>query len=274
MRILILEKTNILKIRLEKLFRNIGHNETVTFNGISMPFDIFYNEKTEFDVIIFDVDQFPSALEDMMSLINKHALSCKVKVIALTDKSNYSDIAKLYRLGIDDVLLKPFSDEVLSKKLNLNFFMSEHKTRILVKEKIAGELRMLKWCEDYLIGVPEIDNEHKDIIEHYEKLYELMTAGHGHEYFEELVNFLENYVNHHFAHEEELQIQIKYAFYEEHKELHDSFRTQLKVLLSQIDKSNVTNSDLIKINLFIKNWLHDHIMIEDKKIGVAYKKRS
>lgn len=126
---------------------------------------------------------------------------------------------------------------------------------------------MLTWCKEYEIGVENIDNEHKDIIENFEKLYNLMSQGHGHEFFHELASFLENYVNVHFEHEEILQKELNYPEHEAHKKLHDDFKEHVSKIILQHTEHGITNNELIKLNLFIKDWIINHILVEDKKLG-------
>ncbi len=47
------------------------------------------------------------------------------------------------------------------------------------------------WQSDFEIGIEEIDREHKTIIDSYEKLYLFMKSGRGHEYYNEMIEFLE-----------------------------------------------------------------------------------
>lgn len=126
---------------------------------------------------------------------------------------------------------------------------------------------MLKWSEDYKIGVLEIDNEHKEIITRFEKLYSLMREGSGHEYYSEILIFLDDYINTHFSHEESLQLKINYPDYEHHRSIHKAFSDAVVKMTKTKSNVPVTNDDLIKLNLFVKNWLLNHILIEDKKIG-------
>lgn len=126
---------------------------------------------------------------------------------------------------------------------------------------------MLTWCKDYEIGVEQIDQEHKDLIDHFEKLYTLMREGHGHEYFKELVYFLENYVQVHLEHEESFQREIAYVNLEAHTKLHDFFREKVERVKQLHPDYKISNEELIKLNLFIKDWLSHHILVEDKKIG-------
>ena len=94
-----------------------------------------------------------------------------------------------------------------------------------------------------------------------------MKEGKGHEYYNELLIFLDSYVNTHFSHEEVLHDELNYVDMEEHKRIHDGFRDKVKLLIKQHENSEITNLDLIEMNLFVKNWLFNHIMVEDKKFG-------
>lgn len=126
---------------------------------------------------------------------------------------------------------------------------------------------MLIWNSDFEIGVEAIDEEHRGIIKQYEKLYLLMKEGKGHDHFQELLSFLETYIYDHFEHEEHLQQEIDFDRFTEHKGYHDEFKAQVKKIIKTHKNKVASNSDLININLFIKDWLINHILIEDKKIG-------
>lgn len=266
-KLLLVERTGLIKMRLEKLFRKLGFTEIVTYDEGVLPFDKFYNLNGEFNAIIIDADQFRDHFDIMMNTIRANNKKGDVRTIVLTDKTDVVALTHFITNGVDDVILKPFSDDAIIKKLSLHKSPEEKSNAELVKKRIQGENRILTWCSDFEIGVSEIDEEHKQIIDHFEKLYELMKTGHGHDYYNELIQFLEYYVIHHFKHEETLQQKIGYGDFEHHKKLHAEFKTQVEALMSHYDASNVTNADLVRLNLYIKNWLSEHILIEDKKIS-------
>lgn len=245
----------------------MGYSEVLTFSDSALPFDKFYRLTGGFNAIIFDVDQFRDDFEMMMDCINASSSNNPVKTIVLTEKTDTSHLMHFFSKGVDDVLLKPFKDEAIAKKLTLSTSDEDRKSVTAVKQRLEGGGTMLKWCSDYEIGVEEIDREHREIIDHFEKLYELMKMGQGHAYYDELIKFLEHYVVHHFEHEEALQERVGYSDYEHHKKLHTDFKNQVSDLMSHYDASNITNADLVKMNLYIKNWLVEHILNEDKKIS-------
>lgn len=264
-KILLIEQTNMLQIRLENLFSKMGYKEIKTYDGLPiLSFENFYNSNNGFNDIIIDLDQFRDSFELIINSIHTKDHLTEPNIIILTENTNYREITNIYTKGIDNIILKPFSDELILKKLSKNL---DNENSLMVKEKIKGEERVLNWCTKYEIGIEEIDNDHKNIIEHYEKLYELMKIGKGHEYRKELIVFLSEYIDVHFRHEEVLQEKIDYKDIKSHISMHQDFKSQVEKLIAQLDDENISNSELIKLNLYIKNWIADHILIEDKKIA-------
>ena len=56
-----------------------------------------------------------------------------------------------------------------------------------------------------------IDKEHRELFQAVNKLLEACSEGKGRASMDETINFLNNYVNQHFSHEEQLQKQSGYA---------------------------------------------------------------
>jgi hemerythrin len=133
-------------------------------------------------------------------------------------------------------------------------------------EEVNIQSTQMLWNKDYLIDVDEIDQEHAQIVDKYNELYILMREGKGHEYYAELLAFLKSYVHEHFAHEEQLHKKHNYPLIHEHKKIHEGFKATLtKIYENSSEKAS--NRELIRISLFIKQWLIHHILIEDKKFG-------
>lgn len=130
----------------------------------------------------------------------------------------------------------------------------------------------IEWKKDLEVGIKEIDAEHRSIIETFQKLYEKMRIGEGHELYNEIMEFLDEYVDNHLKHEEQYQTEIGYDEFESHKAKHDEFRRILKELKE--DKLvTVTNQELIQINQIMKDWLLHHILEVDMKIGEFIRRR-
>lgn len=271
-KIVVIEDTIILQIRLERLISSIGTFEVVEYNRLSRSFETLYNKFYDIRVIVLDLDSRADLLDEVYSLTSNLNNTLKPKIIVLTSSVEYQLMLKLYEKGVDEILLKPFTDEVFIDKL-IGLKGSGNSKIInydIQLNNVMGGKTMLKWCNDFEIGIEMIDAEHKNIIDHFEKLYILMKEGKGKEYYNDLIKFLKDYVNTHFDHEEELQLKIGYINLEEHKKIHNEFRYKVEHIIERTHWHSITNKELLDLNLFIKDWLVNHIMIEDKKFGSFY----
>lgn len=119
----------------------------------------------------------------------------------------------------------------------------------------------IEWSDDYLIGIPEIDNQHKCIVRVANNLF---VALHKKEdkaetkaLFEELIEILKV----HLSIEEALLRLNDYKDYMPHKEVHNSMRA----VMADIDARFTTGQEVeTKLIEFLKYWLMDHIAGMDK----------
>ena len=94
-----------------------------------------------------------------------------------------------------------------------------------------------------------------------------MKSGKGHEYYDELLQFLKKYVTTHFAHEEKIQLELNYPGYEKHKMLHQEFYNKVLEMEQSHQGGFTTDRELIYISLYVRDWLYHHILLEDVQIG-------
>ena len=128
---------------------------------------------------------------------------------------------------------------------------------------------MLQWKEEYEVGVAEIDEQHQKLIDIANRVYELMRNELALDKYDQIVEILQElkeYTVYHFHFEEGLMQKAKYKKRFSHKLLHQEFLAQVEAVdLSAVDEEQ--DAYLVKIMDFIANWLIDHIVGEDKKVG-------
>ena len=267
-KILIVEHTNILGYKMKRILTENGFHDieiVKDFNAISLTNDQSMQRP---DCIIVDLDNRD---HDMIQIIRRiRRETDNAPIISISEASDLSTLKKAIEVGCREFVLKPFESETLiSKVYKVNY--EEQKPYEENKSFKTGELFQenaisLTWSEDYAVGVEQIDSEHRKIFENFNKLYTMMRDGHGHEYYEELMRFLVEYVNTHFEHEEQYQLKVAYENYEEHKDRHDKFSQRINEMMESHKNENISDNDLISISLFIKDWLIHHILLEDMKI--------
>ena len=128
---------------------------------------------------------------------------------------------------------------------------------------------MLQWKEEYEVGVAEIDEQHQKLIDIANRVYELMRNDLALDKYDQIVEILQElkeYTVYHFHFEEGLMQKARYKKRFSHKILHQNFLAQVEAVdLSAVDENQ--DAYLVQIMDFIANWLIEHIVGEDKKVG-------
>lgn len=117
-----------------------------------------------------------------------------------------------------------------------------------------------------------IDNEHRELFKAVNNIIDACSKGQGRNITGTAIKFLLNYVDKHFAHEEQLQRDNKYPDMAGHKAFHDSYKKQLKEIALQINGDNPALADLARLNGHVA-VLINHIRIEDKRLGNFLKQK-
>jgi len=127
---------------------------------------------------------------------------------------------------------------------------------------------LLKWKDEYSIGIELIDAQHKHIIEIGNDAFSLLKNKFSLDKYSKIAQVIEDlrqYTRYHFKCEEEYMLKIKYPNYHSQKTEHDDFLKKVYAYnLDGIDQNQDKYiEDLIS---FILNWIIDHVLQKDKLI--------
>ncbi|MFI3200438.1 MAG: hemerythrin domain-containing protein [Eubacteriales bacterium] len=128
---------------------------------------------------------------------------------------------------------------------------------------------MYKMKDEYLTGIPMIDEEHGRLFEIAQSIYELQQEEFISDKYDNLKIILEElkeYTLTHLDHEEAYMQSINYKRFFMQKVEHDRFRDQIEDMNFQLidESSDEMITDVLNM---ITNWLVDHIFENDKLIG-------
>lgn len=126
---------------------------------------------------------------------------------------------------------------------------------------------MIKWKEEYSVGIELIDNQHKRLFEIADKAYELLKNDYYTDKYDRIVTILQelkHYTVFHFNAEEKYMESIGYKRLLSHKVQHDDFIDKINSYdLDKVDQDQDRYiTDLLD---FIINWISNHILHTDKK---------
>ncbi|MDR1317034.1 MAG: bacteriohemerythrin [Spirochaetales bacterium] len=121
------------------------------------------------------------------------------------------------------------------------------------------------WDDSFSVGVPLIDEQHKELVRMTNVLFEgCERGGTGLVSFMQTIQSATNYAKIHFATEEKYMVLVSYPDYEPHKREHESFVAEV---LRQVRLFEQNKTQPMDFALFLKNWLLNHIAVSDKKFS-------
>ena len=123
---------------------------------------------------------------------------------------------------------------------------------------------LLKWDAALMsTGVDEVDRQHQKLIEHINELYRLMKEGHGTDGITEFVDFLSEYAESHFRHEEGCMAQHRCPAAMQNKLQHIQFSRTLSDFRRRLVKDGPTGSLAIEVQRNVGEWMRNHILRTD-----------
>lgn len=132
-------------------------------------------------------------------------------------------------------------------------------------------MSLIEWNSSLSVGVPSIDAQHSVLVKTLNELHDAMMSGQAHAKTGELLRTLVRYTREHFASEEALMEKAGYAALELHRKRHHELTRQVEDYVGRFERGETTiNLHLLN---FLRDWLTNHILKEDKAYGPALTSR-
>jgi hemerythrin len=132
----------------------------------------------------------------------------------------------------------------------------------------------IEWSNALSVGVKEIDDQHKRLIEMLNELNDAIHGSWGREARKDIIDRLIEYTRVHFATEENVMSISGYPDIEAHKKQHENLIVMVKGYVKKYEQDpNASNYDLLfyatsyDLLFFLRRWLIEHIIKNDKALG-------
>jgi len=120
------------------------------------------------------------------------------------------------------------------------------------------------WNEQRMAtGIQEVDQQHKELIRHFNEFHEAMAHGKGQATAIRLLVFLADYTETHFTCEEGCMTRYKCPAAAANLAAHNSLRQEIARLRGHIKDNKLTIMDLVKVEQTLGAWIQDHICSVD-----------
>lgn len=126
-------------------------------------------------------------------------------------------------------------------------------------------MKDLVWGKILSVGVDEIDEDHRKLIDIFNILNHSVIEGESPEYLVATLEELINCTVWHFSHEERLMLKYRYPELAEHKAEHRELIQSAKELQQKVLQSDKLVAD--KHIEFLEHWLTEHILTTDGRLG-------
>ena len=125
----------------------------------------------------------------------------------------------------------------------------------------------MRWDPTLAMGVPELDEQHREILTELQALIHAIRRGCSRDQVGRTLAFLRAHVAEHFAAEEALMLETGYAGLADHKAQHDAFARELAALEAEHRRDGPSPSLILRVNGRVSSWLRDHIYRIDRLLA-------
>ena len=127
--------------------------------------------------------------------------------------------------------------------------------------------RTIVWSDDFLIGIEEIDYEHRCLIDDINKLHGQLLGHVDMDQIEDTLGSIHARMQAHFALEEYVMVSHGYPHYPEHKAEHERLLDEYTEFMTKFERRpNLSDQEAIEGTL--RQWIVDHILTSDKKLSL------
>lgn len=117
----------------------------------------------------------------------------------------------------------------------------------------------ITWSERFVVGVEQIDDQHRRLIKQLNKLEAAVNQGAPEPVISEILEFLEAYASEHFAFEETVMDQTGCMAARINCLGHQAFERSLKAIRAEFDQHGPTAGLAYKVQNNLLNWAEHHI---------------
>ena len=128
--------------------------------------------------------------------------------------------------------------------------------------------KLFEWDPSLNVNIKKIDDQHKHMFEIINEYFLAMKDAEANEVLSETIDKLLNYAEYHFCVEEDFFIKYSYIRIDNHIQQHayyfgkiKAYQTMVNDGIKQIGGKPIT----VVLWIFMKEWLINHIKIEDMK---------
>ena len=125
-------------------------------------------------------------------------------------------------------------------------------------------MSLIEWRNEFSVGVPSIDHEHKQLIELINKLNEMAGWADSYDNVIDALGEIYTQISAHFALEEKIMRDARYDGYAEHKDDHEELLDELRDIMDRVDDDG--SYDESRLGTELERWFATHFKTHDARL--------
>jgi len=130
----------------------------------------------------------------------------------------------------------------------------------------------LEWTDALTVGLPAIDDQHKQLFAICADLLESIDRGEGEAVLKDIFDRMKAYTEYHFKAEEAYMKSLDYPDLEAHASEHVLLLVRVNTLWRLLQSGE--NLSPQGVSLFLRDWIFEHVMHRDGQIGEFARSKS
>ncbi|HNP35266.1 MAG TPA: hemerythrin family protein [Woeseiaceae bacterium] len=125
-------------------------------------------------------------------------------------------------------------------------------------------MSLLAWKPEYSVGVPSVDDEHRELIDLINVVYDELDGRCDSVSVDEFLGDIHAVISQHFALEEQLMRAAGYDSYAAHKDDHEELLDQIRDLMDVV--ADAPNRGLEQLRKRLSDWFSGHFSTHDARL--------
>lgn len=125
-------------------------------------------------------------------------------------------------------------------------------------------MSMLRWRDNFKVGIAELDHEHRELLALINELLEQAREDSDINHVLEALSKIFAAISSHFELEEKMMRDSHYPAYGDHKEDHQTLLDDLRDIMEDVEDDGAF--DETQLNIDLNRWFSDHFQTHDAKL--------
>ncbi len=125
-------------------------------------------------------------------------------------------------------------------------------------------MSLLEWKPEYSVGIASMDDEHREMIELINDVYEKLSSTPDAETIESCLEEIFHTISLHFALEERIMRESRYSEYEDHKDHHEDLLDEIRDLMDSFAADSDEGARQLQLRL--SDWFGKHFASFDARL--------